>query len=284
MLASTTSTGGTRASAAAAAASRVATAATTTTTTTMTRCHASPPRHAARRPADHDVGHFQREPLRLDPDAPLWVFGYGSIVWKTGFEYEERRVCVARGWRRRFYQVRDETRRSLSIIVWHSIDVFTTPTGADARHNPNLTHVTRPFIIPIHSSQGSTDHRGTPDFPGRTVTLEACGDDVRCWGAAYKISPRDAPAVLDLLEIREKQYDQRILVPLHEDASDDAAVVVENALTYVATAHESNLNWLGHAPVDDIAKTIARAVGPSGASYSSHWSPYDRVRVVNADP
>ncbi|EEH51900.1 uncharacterized protein MICPUCDRAFT_43343 [Micromonas pusilla CCMP1545] len=201
----------------------------------MTRCHASPPRHAARRPADHDVGHFQREPLRLDPDAPLWVFGYGSIVWKTGFEYEERRVCVARGWRRRFYQ-------------------------------------------------GSTDHRGTPDFPGRTVTLEACGDDVRCWGAAYKISPRDAPAVLDLLEIREKQYDQRILVPLHEDASDDAPVIVENALTYVATAHESNLNWLGHAPVDDIAKTIARAVGPSGASYSSHWSPYDRVRVVNADP
>ena len=169
-------------------------------------------------------------------------------------------------------RLRDETRRARARDSGRPVVVGLVCPSRIARRStsssrtptPNLTHVTRPFIT--HPSQGSTDHRGTPEFPGRTVTLEACGDDVRCWGAAYKISPRDAPAVLDLLEIREKQYDQRILVPLHEDASDDAAVVVENALTYVATAHESNLNWLGHAPVDDIAKTIARAVGPSGAS------------------
>ena len=170
MLASTTSTCGTRASAAAAAAaSRVATAAATTTTTTMTRCHASPTRHAARRPADHDVGHFQREPLRLDPNAPLWVFGYGSIVWKTGFEYEERRVCVARGWRRRFYQVRDETRRSLSIIVWHSIRCL---HHADRRRRapqpqPNARYSTvyhpYSFITGLHGSQR---HAGVPRQDG----------------------------------------------------------------------------------------------------------------------
>jgi len=178
-------------------------------------------------------------------------------------------------------------RRDASFSIHHRLAFDRCLHHADRRRRapqpqPNARYSTvyhpYSFITGLHGSQR---HAGVPRQDGHA---RGGGDDVRCWGAAYKISPRDAPAVLDLLEIREKQYDQRILVPLHEDASDDAAVVVENALTYVATAHESNLNWLGHAPVDDIAKTIARAVGPSGASYSSHWSPYDRVRVVNFIP
>ena len=119
-------------------------------------------------------------------------------MWKVGFEYEERVICCARGWRRRFHQ-------------------------------------------------GSTDHRGTPDFPGRTVTLERCHptDEPPCWGAAYRVSPAAAPAVLDLLEIREKQYDLRLRLDLHADDAPDAPVVVRGAVTYVATEDPANLNWLG---------------------------------------
>jgi hypothetical protein len=49
-------------------------------------------------PTDHGLV-MAREPLTLPSGTPLWVFGYGSIVWKVGFEYTERRVCYARGWR-----------------------------------------------------------------------------------------------------------------------------------------------------------------------------------------
>lgn len=32
----------------------------------------------------------------------LWVFGYGSLIWRPGFEFAERRRAAAPGWRRSF--------------------------------------------------------------------------------------------------------------------------------------------------------------------------------------
>ncbi len=33
-----------------------------------------------------------------------WVFGYGSLIWRPGFAFEERVECKVEGWIRRFYQ------------------------------------------------------------------------------------------------------------------------------------------------------------------------------------
>ena len=49
-------------------------------------------------PTDHGLV-MAREPLRWAPGEPLWIFGYGSVVWKVGFEFTERRIVYARGWR-----------------------------------------------------------------------------------------------------------------------------------------------------------------------------------------
>ena len=35
-------------------------------------------------------------------DAPLWVFGYGSLIWDPGFPVAERRIARAEGWHRSF--------------------------------------------------------------------------------------------------------------------------------------------------------------------------------------
>ncbi|PQO22796.1 gamma-glutamylcyclotransferase [Rhodobacteraceae bacterium WD3A24] len=35
-------------------------------------------------------------------DDPLWVFGYGSLIWNPGFEHLERRIAWLDGWHRSF--------------------------------------------------------------------------------------------------------------------------------------------------------------------------------------
>ena len=34
----------------------------------------------------------------------LWIFGYGSLIWRPAFPFTERRGASIRGWARRFWQ------------------------------------------------------------------------------------------------------------------------------------------------------------------------------------
>ncbi len=100
--------------------------------------------------------------------------------------------------------------------------------------------------------QGSHDHRGTPEAPGRVATLiEAPG--ARCVGMAYRIPPE----ALGPLDLREKNGYLRFTTPLRFlDGGEDRGLV------YIAT--EDNPAFLGPAPIPDMARQIARCRGPSG--------------------
>ena len=140
---------------------------------------------------------------------PLWVFGYGSLVWRPSFEFEERRPAYIRGFARRFWQA-------------------------------------------------STDHRGTPDAPGRVVTLVP-EPGAQCWGAAYRLSEQQREATLVHLDHREKGGYERHFAPLYFADGRESVTLV-----YVATAQ--NQNYLGPAPMEAIAAQVRRSHGPSGAN------------------
>jgi cation transport regulator ChaC len=158
----------------------------------------------------------RREPEGYDAvmSQRLWIFGYGSLVWRPGFPYQQRRPGFIRGYTRRFWQ-------------------------------------------------GSTDHRGTPDAPGRVVTLREERDAV-CWGVAYEVAAEHAEEVLLALDHREKGGYERIYTRATLSAYAREAPTEVDALVYIATA--DNPHYAGPAPVEEIAAIVRVSQGPSGSN------------------
>lgn len=152
-----------------------------------------------------DTTHINRQMTDFADHDELWVFGYGSLIFKADFPYLERRPASIRGWVRRFWQ-------------------------------------------------GSHDHRGTPDAPGRVVTLIPLKEAV-CEGMAYRVDAE----VLEHLDFREKNGYLRVVTDLSFRGGGHA-----RGLAYIAT--EENEAFLGDAPEAEIARQVAQASGPSGAN------------------
>lgn len=173
-------------------------------------------------PGPLDTTAINRRMARFDGHAQVWLFGYGSLIYKTEFPYLERRPASIRGWTRRFWQ-------------------------------------------------GSHDHRGTPDAPGRVVTLVP-EDDAVCVGMAYLITPE----VFDHLDVREKNGYLRFATEL---TLDDGRRT--EGLVYIAT--EDNAAFLGPATEPQIARHIAAAHGPSGRNRDYLLHLAGALRALGAD-
>lgn len=150
-----------------------------------------------------DTRAANRGMTEFDNHDAVWLFGYGSLIFKAGFEYLERRPAHITGWARRFWQ-------------------------------------------------GSHDHRGTPEAPGRVVTLIREPGAI-CQGMAYLVSPE----VFGQLDVREKNGYLRLAETLvFADGGEDTGLV------YIATP--DNPAYLGEALEAGIAAHIAASSGPSG--------------------
>eukprot|EP00240_Pyramimonas_obovata_P014185 CAMPEP_0118923548 /NCGR_PEP_ID=MMETSP1169-20130426/2029_1 /TAXON_ID=36882 /ORGANISM="Pyramimonas obovata, Strain CCMP722" /LENGTH=188 /DNA_ID=CAMNT_0006864555 /DNA_START=35 /DNA_END=601 /DNA_ORIENTATION=+ len=156
-----------------------------------------------------------------------WVFGYGSLVWRCGFNHVESVPCYVRDYAR----------------VW---------------------------------TQGSTDHRGTPELPGRTVTLEP-RTGAKTWGTAYLLPKDEEKEIIEYLEYREKQYDSRVNLDLFTDNAETP--VVTSARVYIATS--ASETYMGVASVDALAKQIAFAKGPSGENCEYLYRLADKMREMD---
>ena len=51
---------------------------------------------------DEDYESAVRDVLAQAPPGDVWVFGYGSLLWKPAFEFVESRMATVRGWHRSF--------------------------------------------------------------------------------------------------------------------------------------------------------------------------------------
>jgi cation transport regulator ChaC len=154
-----------------------------------------------------------------------WVFGYGSLIWRPGFDYLEASPAVLPDYTRRFWQ-------------------------------------------------GSHDHRGIPERPGRVVTLIPQSGD-QCVGMAYLIDRTVVSRTFDALDHREKNGYERVNADLQLHDGRNVA-----GLVYIAPVN--NFAYLGEADLGEIAAHIIRSSGPSGRNIDYLTDLATALRRLNA--
>ncbi|EFQ98962.1 hypothetical protein MGYG_01974 [Nannizzia gypsea CBS 118893] len=173
------------------------------------------------------------------PAGDLWVFGYGSLIWKPPPHYDQRVAGYIKGYVRRFWQV-------------------------------------------------GTDHRGTPEAPGRVVTviersfweslsdpqqeLERTTDGSLVWGAAYHIPASHADEVSAYLDDREIDGYSVHYTPFYpysspksDEAQSAASLQSRKCLVYIGLP--SNIQFLREPALrepDAVARVIHASRGQSG--------------------
>ena len=136
----------------------------------------------------------------------------------------------------------------------------------------------------------SEDHRGTPESPGRVVTLiersywkqlgetTTSPDPDKVFGAAYRIPSAHVEEVkryLDVREINGYSIQYTTVYPVGEPITSGSALTrgiqlpsgevtqpIEKCLVYIGMP--DNAQFLGIQPQDAVAEVIANTIGPSG--------------------
>jgi glutathione-specific gamma-glutamylcyclotransferase len=156
----------------------------------------------------------------------LWIFAYGSLIFRPSFPHIERRRAFLPGYMRRFWQ-------------------------------------------------GSPDHRGVPEAPGRVATLVPAPAEY-CGGCVYQIALGDADAILAELDVREQAGFERHLLPVFDAPGGNAFA---EAIVYVARA--GNPHFLGPLDEIDIATWVRKSHGPSGPNADYVLALRDALRSLD---
>ncbi|XP_064133171.1 glutathione-specific gamma-glutamylcyclotransferase 2 isoform X3 [Loxodonta africana] len=225
----------------------------------------------------------------------MWVFGYGSLIWKVDFPYQDKLVGYITGYSRRFWQgstdhrgvpgkqhllrstyaggrrlsrqqyvgsaTREVKKKEEEKRTWAKEP--TSPPGKSAKA------LWREWLenIPVIQGAGQSP-------PGRVVTLvEDPGGCV--WGVAYKLPVGKEEEVKSYLDFREKGGYRTETVIFYPKAPTTKPFSV---LLYIGTC--DNPDYLGPAPLEDIAEQIFNAAGPSGRNTEYLFELANSVRSL----
>ena len=133
-------------------------------------------------------------------DASLWIFGYGSLVWRPSFPHLRAHRASIRGYARRFWQGSTDHR------------------GLPGRPGRVVT------LLPDHHDSLSRDASFRPES---------------CWGTAYEVPPGDLEEVLVGLDHRERGGYDRVEVEISLSAPRRPSRRV-SGVVYIARPENAN--------------------------------------------
>ncbi len=114
----------------------------------------------------------------------VWVFGYGSLVWRPAFPFLERVPARLRGWQRRFWQHSPDHRgtpalpgRVVTLLARPEADVI----GVAFRIATDVAEAVLPAL----------DHREKAGYERHMVVLNALGDGRTIDAMVYVAGPQN---------------------------------------------------------------------------------------------
>lgn len=166
--------------------------------------------------------------------------------------------------------------------------IFKPPPHAVEQISGYVKGVVRRF------AQSSIDHRGTPEHPGRVVTVveakvwhglegitlkddEILPDDY-VWGIAYRIDSEKAEEVKAYMEYREKHGYTCHLVPVYTRSADGKQEVIAVESSTIWIGEPEDPAFVGFEPLDTLAKTVLESEGPSGPNKDYLFKLAESVR------
>ncbi|KAJ3804901.1 ChaC-like protein [Lentinula lateritia] len=147
-------------------------------------------------------------------------------------------------------------------------------------------------------AQKSHDHRGTPEKPGRVVTLihkeewdvfsgsDAFPDEDVVWGIAYTIDPK--------YEKEVREYLGGFILPISMSSdgytletvdvwginSNGQETIVLHGVFGCFVGRNDNPSFIGFEPLDTLAQNIWESVGPSGPNKEYLYKLVEAVRKL----
>ncbi|KAF0984473.1 hypothetical protein FDP41_000372 [Naegleria fowleri] len=214
------------------------------------------------RAKDHDITiedllESDEQTLR---DGGIYLFGYGSLIWKADFQFSQKYRGYIKGYKRRFWQISRDHRGNFEFPG----RVLTVVTEADYKNQ---------ILKYGENSKLAIEEK---EFDAKDVNL---------YGMCYLI-PRDlALETFKLLDYREKGGYFRTLTTCYL-VKDDNSIEEKKAILYVGSINTlENTEFIGPSEnglVDD-ATIICRAIGPSGPNKEYLFQLTERLRSEFGD-
>ncbi|XP_047508164.1 putative glutathione-specific gamma-glutamylcyclotransferase 2 [Pieris napi] len=181
---------------------------------------------------------------------PFWIFGYGSLCWNPGFEYQQSVTGYVKGFSRRFWQGN------------------TTHRGTDSKPGRVATLVEdregvtwgKAFLV------AADDHTALPYLTNRECQLGGYRTYTVHFHPKSLYFPTNHPHSSNHLN----------------SSSFPHSASQKDAVLYIAVPE--NRHWLGAAPLPDIAKQILECRGASGSNveYLLRLADFMREEVPEA--
>lgn len=183
-----------------------------------------------------------------DPEnCDLWIFGYGSLVWKPNFEYHKRLVGSIEGFKRRFWQ-------------------------GNSYHRGNSKHMARVATLvpkPTVDINNNPEKSKIQDPPGEEEDLNA----YTTWGVAFQLLGRtQILEAINHLNMRETQLGGYDIVmtdftpQIKDQTESDDKSVKKGIPVMIFMATTQNPIYLGPASSTKIAQEICEASGQCGTN------------------